>query len=128
MPLLPYPCVYNSSSIFGQENNDLRSEICANICLNSGCRDRNECDYGSHAENTHNCVRSSNNGICMNNAGASSPYSSSHHQLMKNQSYETIKNGSDIRPGSFSCGSCSTSGTRRYGSSGTVKRFCLSFV
>jgi len=58
---------------------------------NSGCRDRNECDYGSHAENTHNCVRSSNNGICMNNAG------------------------------SFSCGSCSTSGTRRYGSSGTVK-------
>ena len=95
---------------------------------NSGCRDRNECDYGSYAENTHNCVRSSNNGICMNNAGASSPYSSSHHQLMKNQSYETIKNGSDIRPGSFSCGSCSTSGTRRYGSSGTVKRSCLSFV
>ena len=36
---------------------------------NSGCRDRNECDYGSYAENTHNCVRSSNNGICMNNAG-----------------------------------------------------------
>ena len=32
---------------------------------------------------------------------------------------------SKIRPGSFSCGSCSTSGTRRYGSSGTVKRFCL---
>ena len=43
----------------------------ANISPYAGCRDRNECDYGSYAENTHNCVRSSNNGICMNNAGLS---------------------------------------------------------
>ena len=80
---------------------------CASGNVYSGCRDRNECDNGSYAENTHNCVRSSNNGICMNNAGF-------------NKYMEFV---SSIWAGSFSCGSCSTSGTRYYGSSGTIKRF-----
>ena len=83
----------------------------------SGCRDRNECDYGSYAENTHNCVRSSNTGICMNNAGLK-------ELLLILESWIKMS----ICSGSFSCGSCSTSGTRYYGSSGTIKRFLFVYT